>query len=274
MTKRSILSAAILTVVVPLLMPQQAVAGQVVVSGTGMALAAMRIAGEAFTAANPDTTINVLPSMGSGGGIKALQDEVLDLSLSARRLKPAEKQAGLVEAYCFRTALVFASQPGHQADFALADLPGLYSDVSPVWPNGAPLKVIMRAQSGSEHPYLAKNVPGLDDAFKVARTRPGTVVGMTDQLNADIAEKMEGGFAITSLLQINGEKRRLEAVSIDGVKPGPSTVEDGSYPFSMKVCIIAKPARLTAEARRFLNYLQGDEGKKVIVSLGALTEQK
>jgi len=42
------------------------------ISGTGVALGGIILLGDAFEAENPGTTIEVLPSLGSSGGIKAL----------------------------------------------------------------------------------------------------------------------------------------------------------------------------------------------------------
>lgn len=253
-----------------LLSTQPASAGEVIVSGTGIALEAMRIVGKELGESRPDITLTVLPSMGSGGGLKALADGVLDLSLSARRLKPSEESAGLADQVCMATPLVFAALPHHEADFSISDLPGLYDNPDPHWPDGTPLRVILRAESGSEMPYLASKVPGLKEAFEQSRARPDTVVGITDQLNADIAQRMNGALAIASLLQINTEQLRLAPVRIDGIQPSPETLKDGTYPFSMTICVVGKSDHMSADAADVVEFLNSPDGEAAILSTGAL----
>lgn len=268
--KKTVINCAVSAFLAGLLLPSSGFAGEVVVSGTGMALKLLERVGTSLQAENPDVIVNVLPSMGSGGGLKALADGVLDLSLSARALKAAEKEAGLEEKYCFSTPLVFATQRENMADVPLSRLNEIYSSPSPYWPNGVPLKVIMRAQSGSEHPYLAGKIDGLDKSFALARSRPDVVLGMTDQQNLDIAEKMFGSFAITTMLQIATEDRKVVPVSVDGVQPGPDTLADSSYPFSMTICVVGRKMIRGQDAPLLLEYLESDAGTKLVRDAGAL----
>lgn len=74
------------------------------ISGTGVALGGIILLGDAFEAENPGTTIEVLPSLGSSGGIKALLAGALGLSVSSRPLKDDEKEGGAM-------AKIYASTP-------------------------------------------------------------------------------------------------------------------------------------------------------------------
>jgi len=244
-------------------------ADEVVISGTGMMLETMRQMGDAFMATQPHTPVRVLPSMGSAGGLKALRDGVLDLSVSARRLKQAEEEAGIVEEVCVRTALVFVTQQRYASAIKTADLPEIYKASAPVWPDGSPLRVVLRARSGSEMPYLAKRVPGLAEAFEIARKRPELPVGMTDQLNARVAETTPGAFAIMTLMQIKSENLPLEPVTVDGVYPSPQSIHDKSYPFLKKVCVLSRPVALSESAKAFLAFMRSDMGADVFMRDGS-----
>ena len=79
------------------------------VGGTGIALAALQQVGASLTATEPGIRVDVLPSMGTPGGIKALVEGAIDVAVVARALKPEEKAKGVAEAACLTTALVFAS---------------------------------------------------------------------------------------------------------------------------------------------------------------------
>ena len=184
------------------------------IGGTGIALAAMREIGTSLTAVEPGIAVDVLPSMGTPGGIKALAEGAIDIAVTARPLKPDERARGVSEAACMTTALVFASSHKDATGITRAQLPALYADASPKWPDGAPLKVILRSRSGSENPYLAAAVPNMGAAFEAAFKRPGVPVGSTDQDNAKLATEISGSFAVMTLLQIRGERLGLDGPAV------------------------------------------------------------
>ena len=244
-------------------------AGEIIVSGTGISLALMNEVGKTLNSEHPEVSVRVLPSMGSGGGIKALLDGILNVSFSVRRLTEKEAES-LQEVFCFVTALVFARNPRHVGNINLSELAKLYSDPSPTWPDGTRLKVILRASSGSEIPYLAKKVPGFEDAVATARKRSGVPVGMTDQMNAEIAEHMDGALAIMTLLQIKTEKRALSPVSLDGIEANVETLRSGRYPFPIKVCGIAKKGKLSTDVEMLLSHLKQPTTVSLFESFGAI----
>ena len=92
--------------------PHPGQAADLTLGGTGADLETMRVLGEAFEKANPGITIEVLPSLGSGGGIKALLAGVIDLALTARPLtKPQPLSRRVLFNWPTRFALVnYSSQ--------------------------------------------------------------------------------------------------------------------------------------------------------------------
>lgn len=84
---------------------------QLRIGGTGMALAAIREIGIAFTSANRDVAVNVLPSLGTGGGLNAVAAGAIELALSARALNDAERAKGLQAMPYARTPIAFTANP-------------------------------------------------------------------------------------------------------------------------------------------------------------------
>jgi phosphate transport system substrate-binding protein len=81
------------------------------VTGTGTALGAMRRLAAAFEQASPGHAVQILPSLGSSGAVKAVVDGAIDLALAGRALKPDERSAGVVALPYARTPFVFAAGP-------------------------------------------------------------------------------------------------------------------------------------------------------------------
>src|SRR4051794_31449759 len=78
--------------------PRHLAAGERVplrIGGTGMALATMRQIGDACTATQPHPTVQILPSLGTGGGLAAAAAGAIDVALAARGLNDAERTKGL-----------------------------------------------------------------------------------------------------------------------------------------------------------------------------------
>jgi phosphate transport system substrate-binding protein len=250
---------------------QPALAEQNVVriGGTGIALAAMREVGSSLTAADPGMEVEVLPSMGTPGGIKALAEGAIDLAVVARPLKPDEKAKGIDEVACMTTALVFASSHKAATGVTRAQLPTLYTDASPKWADGAPLTVVLRSRSGSENPYLVAAVPAMGPALEAAFKRPGLPVASTDQDNAKLAMQISGSLATMTLLQLRAERLDLSVLPFDGVMPSFRTIADKTYPFPIRICMVmAKDA--APAAKRFIAHLRSPAGKAVLESFSAV----
>ncbi len=238
------------------------------VGGTGMAIGMMTGIGDRLHARAPELDVRVLPSMGTKGGLRALADGTIEVAMAGRRLNAEERANGLTEAACVRTPLSFATSHPKPTSLARADLPSIFSDPAPRWADGTPLKVILRARSGSEMPYLASQVPGLGDAFQAAGGRQGMAMGTTDQQNAELAIRIQGSLAMMTLLQIRSEGLALRAVALDGVEPSAETLADGSYPFSMQICMVLPPAP-TPGTVELLREFRSEEGRALIRRLGA-----
>ena len=81
------------------------------VAGTGSAVAAMaRLEAEA-QARDPSIRLHVLPSLGSTGAIRAVADGAIDLAVSGRPLREAERALGVVSREVARTPFLFAVGP-------------------------------------------------------------------------------------------------------------------------------------------------------------------
>ncbi len=220
------------------------------IGGTGMGLRAMERLGEQLSGSGANVAIQVLPSLGSSGGINALLGGALDIALVARPISPAERDKGLTQAVCMTTALVFATSKaasaGSDDGITSAQLPALYADPRPLWPDHTPMKVVLRSSTGSEVPYLVGKIPAMAPAFELAYKRGGMPVGMTDQENIKLATQIQGSLAITTLLQIRAENVALRPLRFDGADPALAAAGDGRYPLPLQMCLFVTESRRAA----------------------------
>lgn len=245
-------------------------AERVRIGGTGVALASMSAAGEKLAARTPPLAVEVLPSLGTPGGVRALIDGKIDIALLARPLLAEEAAKGAREMRCLVTPLVFATTHATATGLSRATLAAAYAEIAPKWDDGTPLKIVLRSKSSSEVPFLFKAFPELEAPIQAAHKRPGMPIGATDQDNAEIAEKTEGALAIITLMQIRSERRRLRALAIEGVVPDADTVENRLYPLGFRVCL-AQLAEGSPAAAQFIAYLDSAPGRSLMRSLGAVS---
>ncbi|WP_338110403.1 substrate-binding domain-containing protein [Rhodovastum atsumiense] len=239
--------------------------------GTGMTLATMRRIAEAFVSTAPGTTVEVLPSLGSAGGIAAVAAGAIDLGLSARALTPAERGKGLRERAYARTPIAFVTHPAKtRCEIGFAQVIGILAGTLTTWPDGTPVRLVRREPSDADWIMLQDLSPDFAAAVAVARQRPGLLTATTDQENADMLERLHGSFGMISIGQLRAENRQLAPFALDGVRPEPEALAGGRYKLARTLRVIWRdlPGRgLSA----FLDFLQGPQAHDILTRLGHLS---
>ena len=176
--------------------------------------------------------LEVIPSLGSSGGLRALSENVLDIAVSGRPLTAEELKHGLKVVAAIRTPFVLATS--HRAPNGLksTEIADIYKSPKATWADGTAIRVILRPKSDSDTPLMGGLFPGMGSALEVARARHDTNIAATDQDNADAAQRIEGSLTGSTLTQMITEQRNLRLTPIDGVAPSLATAESGAYLFS------------------------------------------
>lgn len=228
------------------------------IGGTGGALGGMQLLADAFMRAHPDVEIQILPSLGSGGSIRALRAGAIDVALSSRPRKQKERKRSdepIIEVEYAKTPLVFVTRPEIGIDnITPSEAAAIYSGQIATWPNGQPRRLILRPLSESDTRILRGLSEGMDRAVEVASAQPGMIVAVNDQENAEALEAADGTFGTMTLGQLRAEQRRLKALALDGVTPTPESLAAGTYPMFKRFYLIADPKRspLAAELVAFM----------------------
>lgn len=253
---------------VSLLAAFEASAQPLKVAGTGGAMGMVeRVATEFATATG--TQIEIIAGLGSSGAIAATADGAVDLAVSARDLKPEETARGVTAVLFARTPLVFVTSHREPGSVKSADVAGIFSAANPQWPDGSPIRVILRTKSDTDSAIIAQLFPGMAEAIEAARQRPDVPVAPTDQDNATLAETLQGSFVQAGLSQILTEKRNLRLVRIDGVEATLENLENGTYPYE-KPFYLVYSATTGAAAESLLGFLRSEKGRNLLRDAGML----
>ncbi len=239
------------------------------IGGTGSALGGIKAVAQAFEKRNPGIRVKVLPSLGSGGGIKALFSGAVDIALSARKLSEAEQSQGAIAIEYARTpfAFVTSERTGNVA-LSLDQVAAVYRGDKQRWPDGTPIRLVLRPETDVDTVFLRTLSPVMEKAVHHALRQEGMLTASTDQDNADLLGSIRGAFGACTIAQIESENRQLRPVMLDGVAPTLTNLASGAYPYSKTFFAIvwhASPA-----SRHFLQYLQSAEGSAILKRTGHL----
>jgi phosphate transport system substrate-binding protein len=247
----------------------------VIISGTGSSIGTMQLMAKGFQKKHPGVTVNVLPSIGTTGGIKAVNEDKIDIGLSYRPLKPEERSEKTIEEPYGLTAFIFGVQYSNPIKgLTLAQIEEIYSGKRNTWPDGTPIRVILRPLSDGFSAFLAGINPGLKSASEKAHSIPGLFVGNTDQDAARQIERTPGSFGTTSLSLVAAEKRKIKALSVNGATPTLSNVSTGKYPYAMTLSLVYKKDNYKGPVKDFIEYVFSREGQKILFDNGHVTLQR
>lgn len=239
------------------------------IGGTGSATALMERLGAAFEAKETDTTVDVIRGLGSSGGIAAVQDNVLDLAISARPLKPAE--TGLTAIVAVHTPYGLVSSNPKPGNIAKTDVASFYAEPAATWPDGTPVRVILRPRSESDTALLGEAFPEMAAAIEMVRARIDVPVAATDQDNLELASTIDGSLVGTSLTQMATENyhSQLRFLTIDGAEPTLENLESGAYPYFKPYSFVFadQPAPIV---QRFMEFIETSEGENLLREAGSL----
>jgi phosphate transport system substrate-binding protein len=232
------------------------------VGGTGSATEMMRALGKAF-AANDEVQVEVVPSLGSTGGLRAVEAGMLDIAVAGRHLNSAETSKGLVERAALRSAWGLATSHRNPNGLKTVSITATYGEPDARWGDGTPIKVILRPKGDTETLSLTGAFPGMDAVLERLRARRDIPIAATDQDNAEVAERMPGSLVSITATQVVMEQRNLRMVAIDGVTPTFENFVSGRYPLSKTLYLVTR-AEPSPAALRFVQFMRSEQGQRVL----------
>lgn len=242
--------------------------------GTGSSLGMLeQVGGDFATAAGGAVKINVVPSLGSSGAIRALADGKLDLAVSARPLKPAEAARGLQVVLTLRTPFVLVTSRAKPPPLKVAELPKIFSADRPAWADGKPIRLILRPESETDTTLLGDMTPGLAQAIHAARHRGEIPIAATDQDNLAMAQRVPGSLTGTTLAQLTTEPNNLHIIAVDGVEPTLANLESGAYRFGKELYVVLGD-KSPPEARKFAAFLRSPQGLKALRAAAVVPDKR
>ncbi len=214
------------------------------------------------------TKLEIIPSLGTSGGLRALSEGALDVAVSGRTLKPEELSSGVTPVAAIRTPFGLVTSHPHPDGFKSSEVAGLFTSAKPTWKDGSPILIILRPKSDSDTEVLGTLFLDMAAAIEQARKRPDLSLAATDQDNGDLAERLPGSLTGSTFTQIKMERRNLRFIAIDGVEASLENLMSRTYPFA-KTLYFVLPAKKSPVAERFVAFLQSPAGQNALIATGS-----
>jgi phosphate transport system substrate-binding protein len=243
-------------------------AEEIKIGGTGNALGAMRLIGDAFVKRNPEFKVTVLESVGTRGAVKGIPKGALDIGLSSRPLTDDEGKLGAVALEYARTPLVFAvSTKAPVKSITLEEIADIYNGKMVKWADGSQIRPVLRQAGDDNSRQVRRMSPALDKALPAAEARPGMPFATNDQEAADKIASIPGAMGVTTLGLIASENRPLRALTLNGIEATAVNGASGKYPHVKPFYFITKPEQ-SARVKRFIAFAQSPAGSEILVRTG------
>ncbi|MCP5267762.1 MAG: substrate-binding domain-containing protein [Zoogloeaceae bacterium] len=241
------------------------------IGGTGSGTALLKLLTKEYLQQYPERRIElILPTLGSSGGLRALAAGKIDIAISGR---PPRADEGQFKTLPFaRTPLLFASDPARNAsDFSLADIADIYAGRRTDWPDGSPIRLVLRSAFESDTITLRQTSKEMDAAMTQALQNRAGPIGENDLDTVALIGKLPGALGPTTLGLIRVLDTRLSIHSIHGVPPTVENMLAGRYPLSKRLYLNTRQQQDLATTD-FIAFLNSPRMRERLLQLGHAPE--
>lgn len=240
------------------------------IGSTGSAIGMLKMLAAGFEKSHRGIAVEVLPSLGSSGAIKAFLQGAIDVAVSSRSLSESEKLQGLSLRDLARTPLVAVTERGTaQTGLTSGELVRIYSGDQKAWADGRRIRPIMRLASEADTLILKGISPEMNAAVDRALSREGMQIAATDQENIALIAKIPGSLGFATLAQCVTESSPVKILAFDGVAPDRRALSDLAYPLWKSFSVVTGPS-LSGRGALFVDFATSAEGGRIVERAGCL----
>jgi phosphate transport system substrate-binding protein len=240
------------------------------INGSGSCLEMMRPLIEAYGKASWEVSFTMESPLGSSGSIKALLAGAIDIAVTSRPLKPEEIAKGGRLRYFGKTPLAIVTENRVPLKtISTHELEDIYFGRTSRWPDGEPIRIILRPDADIDTNILKGLSPGMYDAVFKAQLRRGMNIAVTDTESNELVSKTGGGIGASGLTGLYSGKYQLNLLALNGITPSRKTLADGRYPLAKEIDFVTA-GKLSPDAAKFLDFIYSNKGRAIAEKTGVL----
>ena len=246
-----------------------AAAAASVIPGAGPPEIGLRALAAEYMRQRPGVVIEVPPSVGIAGGLRALQSGEASVARLARRLTEDElRSGGLQQVVYGADAVVFvAGRDVSVTNLTEAQALALFSGTSDDWEmlggKPGPVLVFYRETSEIAHQALRRHIP----AFAAMKFTASAKLANSDTAMREGLARYRTALGWMTLSTSGIGDDRIRALSFNGVAASADTVASGRYPMKVEHVLAYRESVLSEDMRRFLAFVTSAEGAQVLRKL-------
>ena len=237
---------------------------------TGMIPLAKALAG-AYQRQYPDAQIEVGVGLGTGARLKALADGTIHLALASHGVKAEDVRAGDLKVFeVARGAIVFAVNENVPVTNATEQqVCDVYDGKIQTWRSlggtDAAITVLTRPASEVDPEVIRAKLGCFKELKEVATAKVMPRGGDMAKALSDTPDAL----GMTSMTVVEQSGGKVKALSLNGVQATVENVKSGRYGLTRDFLFVAK-GEPVGPTKRFLDFLRGPEGERVILANGAV----
>lgn len=264
--KKVIGKALLATAVVFLTVPSISVAKDIMIVGTGSGSSILRAIGNEFTKINPDISIIVPKSIGSGGGIRAVEQDKYTLGRVAVKLQEKNIKKGLKYLSFAKMPIVFfVNNSVSIKDLTNKQICDLYEGNIKAWKKidknaKGRVRIIRREEGDSSLNVLLESLSGFKDIVITKKSK----ITFSDPSTVDTAIGQKGAIAFGTWPNTKN-KDGITVLKINGI-----SATNDAYPCTGELALIYKEKNFSGNLKKFIKFLSTPNARKAIVEAGGL----
>ena len=141
------------------------------------------------------------------------------------------------------------------------------------WQDGNQIIVQAREKSDSGFLVLENTLPGFKEVYAESHEAKRWTLYFNDQAANQALATVPYAIGVTDLGMIATEQLPIKVLQLNGVRPDPDKVLDGSYPLSRQLWFVYRTEGLPAEAQAFLAFVASPAGREILQAKGYLPVQ-
>lgn len=241
--------------------------GRLHLAGSGSNLPLTRALARAYAEAGHDRPA-VHPSIGSGGGVRALLDGATAIALVSRPLKPAERERGLVATpYARLPVVVGVHEDVPETNITPEGLVAIFSGQRIEWSDEARIFVLQREQGDSSHAVVDAAIAGFKEANEQAYKQSRFRVLYHDSSMAEALANTQGSIGLHS--GAVDPHLPFKTLALDGVTPTLDAVASGRYPLYKDLAFVTVGPP-TGAAKAFIEFVVSRADDAIFLEHGAI----
>lgn len=210
--------------------------------------------------------VKIISTLGSKGGITALNDRKVQIAMVTRLLSKAEEAFNYISVPYAKSCLVFVVNPKvtlAEDNLTPDSLEQIYAGTKTMWSDKKTIQVIFQPRDDSGSELLMIYFPKLKPLFEKAWTTGMWRMDTGGKKNLALIEKIDNSFGWINQTELTASKSPARPIKFNGIMPRASAAESAIYPLvEVSTLVYKEPA--SQDVKDFIALVKSEIGSQIL----------